>query len=111
MPRVSKEDLLKKANAVIGENATEEGLSLLEDIADTIEDTSDIEAKEKEIEELKAKIVETEKTWSERYRSRFTDHTPSTEPQTVQAEVDNGANEDDIEPPSFEEIGGIIAEF
>lgn len=104
MSRVSKEDLLKKANSVIGDNATEEGLSLLEDIADTIEDSSEIDSYIKQIEELKQKVADTEKTWSERYRARFTDYTPSTDPEPKKKEVDNGANDDDIEPPSFEDI-------
>lgn len=104
MPKVSKEELLKKANSVIGENATEEGISLLEDIQDTIEDTTDISEYVKQIEELKQKVADTEKTWSERYRARFTDYTPSTDPEPLKTEVDNGSNEEDIEPPSFEDI-------
>lgn len=104
MPKVSKEELLKKANSVIGENATEEGISLLEDIQDTIEDSTDISEYVKQIEELKQKVADTEKTWSERYRARFVDYTPSTDPEPVKSEVDNGSNEEDIEPPSFEDI-------
>ena len=108
MPKVSKEELLKKANAVIGEDATAEGLSLLEDIADTIEDTNDIDKYVKEIEELKQKVTDTEKMWSEKYRARFMDFTPSTEPQAETSEVDNGDNPDDEEPPTFEEIANMF---
>lgn len=108
MPRLSKEDLLKKVNAFIGEEATDEGLSLLEDIADTIEELSDISEKDKRIQELEDRVKTIDSEWREKYRARFMDFTPSTDPEGKESEVDNGANEDTIDPPSFEDIA---AEF
>ena len=108
MAKLTKEELLKKANAFIGDQATDEGVSLLEDIADTIEDTTDISEYVKRIEELEQKVSDTENTWREKYRARFLDFTPDTKPEPIKDEVDNGANDDDIEPPSFEEIAAMF---
>ena len=108
MAKLTKEELLKKANAFIGDQATDEGVSLLEDIADTIEDTTDISEYVKRIEELEQKVSDTENTWREKYRARFLDSTPDTKPEPVKDEVDNGGNDDDIEPPSFEEIAAMF---
>ena len=108
MAKLTKEELLKKANAFIGDQATDEGVSLLEDIADTIEDTTDISEYVKRIEELEQKVSDTENTWREKYRARFLDSTPDTKPEPIKEEVDNGANDDDIEPPSFEEIAAMF---
>lgn len=108
MAKLTKEELLKKANAFIGDQATDEGVSLLEDIADTIEDTTDISEYVKKIEELEQKVSDTENTWREKYRARFLDSTPDTKPEPQKEEVDNGANDDDIEPPSFEEIAAMF---
>ena len=108
MAKLTKEELLKKANAFIGDQATDEGVSLLEDIADTIEDTTDISEYVKKIEELEQKVSDTENTWREKYRARFLDSTPDTKPEPVKEEADNGGNDDDIEPPSFEEIAAMF---
>lgn len=108
MAKLTKEELLKKANAFIGDQATDEGVSLLEDIADTIEDTIDISEYVKKIEELEQKVSDTENTWREKYRARFLDSTPDTKPEPIKDEVDNGDNDDDIEPPSFEEIAAMF---
>ena len=106
MPKLSKEDLIKKASAFIGDNTSDEAISLLEDLSDTLsEDTTDISGYVKEIEDLKNKVVETENTWREKYKARFTDYTPANG-KDKKTEVDNGANssEDDLEPPTFDEI-------
>ena len=108
MPRVSKEDLLKKANSIIGDNPSDEALSLLEDISDTLEDNNDISEYTKKITELENKVATIDKEWRDKYRARFLDYTPDTDAGAQKSEEDNGANDDDIEPPSFEDLA---AEF
>ena len=112
MPRVDKPELMKRVSGYIGEDNSDEALSLLEDIQDTIEDSSDVSSYVTEIEELKKKVEETETTWREKYKARFTDYTPDAS-ESVRTEVDSGSNseEDDIEPPSEEELGSILAEY
>ena len=105
MAKVTKDELLKKFNDFIGENATDEALSIMEDISDSMEPGVDVSEFEIKISELEQKVTDTENAWREKYRNRFmnNDVTPDTAPESVDSEVDNGSN-DDIEPPSFEDI-------
>ena len=43
MAKLSKEDLIKKVNEMFGEDATDEQISLLEDISDSMETSNDNE--------------------------------------------------------------------
>lgn len=108
MAKVTKEELLKKANAVIGDNPSDDALSLLEDITDSVGDNSASVEAAKRIEELENKVKTVEAEWREKYRARFLDYTPDTDAGAKKSEEDNGANDDDIDPPSFEELA---AEF
>lgn len=108
MAKVSKEELLKKANVVIGDNPSDDALSLLEDITDSFGDNSASVEAAKRIEELENKVKTVEAEWRKKYRDRFLDYTPDTDAGAKKSEEDNGANDDDIEPPSFEDLA---AEF
>lgn len=57
----SKEELLNAVNALSAENLEEQVLTLMEDVADTMDNLSDVEAKLKELDE----------SWKKRYRERF----------------------------------------
>lgn len=57
----SKEELLTAVNALSAENLEEQVLTLLEDVADTLDNLSGVEAKLKELDE----------SWKKRYRERF----------------------------------------
>ena len=57
----SKEELLTAVNALSAENLEEQVLTLMEDVADTMDNLSDVEAKLKELDE----------SWKKRYRERF----------------------------------------
>lgn len=104
MAKVTKDELLKKFNDFIGENATDEALSIMEDISDSM-DGVDVSALQTTIDELNKKVTDVENEWREKYRQRFmsSDVTPDTKADPVDSEVDTGAN-DEVEPPSFEEI-------
>jgi len=108
MAIVTQEELLKQANEVIGENPTDAALALLENIADTVGNNSASAESAKKIEELENKVKTVEAEWRKKYRDRFLDYTPDTDVGAKKSEEDNGANDDDIEPPSFEELA---AEF
>lgn len=64
MAVLSKEDLIAKFNSAIGENLSDENLSLLEDINDTFDSMSDSE-------DWKSKYEENDKNWREKYKARF----------------------------------------
>ena len=94
MAKLSKEDLIKKVNEVFGEDATDEQLSLLEDISDSMEDSNN-----DELETTKQALTKAQtdlKEFKQKYRERFlggVDNTPS--PKDVHDELnEDGETED-----------------
>ena len=109
MPKLNKEEIIKKLSDYIGEDTSDGALSLLEDVTDTLEDSTDVSKYVSEIEELKNKIEETDTMWREKYKARFTDYTPDTSASN-ESMVDTGDNseDEDIEPPTEEELANRI---
>lgn len=64
----SKEDLIASIKAVIGEDTTDESLSLLEDVSDTF---TSFESETKDKTDWKTKYDELDKSWRQKYRDRF----------------------------------------
>lgn len=64
MAVLSKEDLIAKLNASFGENLSDDNISLLEDVSDTIDSFSDTE-------DWKTKYEENDASWRKRYKERF----------------------------------------
>ena len=108
MPKVSKDDLIKRVSEFIKDDEREEGIKLLEDIADTLEDSTDVSSYETRIQELENQVKQVGDEWRARYIERFgtynADVTPSTNPADEETEVDNGSNDESIDPPTFEDI-------
>ena len=63
----SKEELLAFINELSAENLEEQVLTLMEDVADTLGNLSDVETRLKELDE----------SWKKRYRERFLKGEPS----------------------------------
>lgn len=85
--RLSKEDLIKnftQFGTEEGVEPTDEFLTMLEDITDTIDGLSEnnerITELEKELNEEKNKVKEVEKTWKQKYIDRFVEGTSKSEP-------------------------------
>lgn len=85
--RLSKEELItkfKNYGTVEGEEPTDEFLSMLEDITDTIDGLSETNERITELEtELNAekdKVKEVEKNWKQKYIDRFGEGTSKPEP-------------------------------
>ena len=78
MAKLSKEDLIKKVNEMFGEDATDEQLSLLEDISDSMQDSNN-----DELESTKQALTQAQtdlKEFKQKYRERFlggVDNNPS----------------------------------
>ena len=94
MAKLSKEDLIKKVNEMFGEDATDEQLSLLEDISDSMEDSN-----KNELESTKKALTQAQtdlKEFKQKYRERFlggVDNNPS--PQDVKNDIkEDGETED-----------------
>lgn len=86
----TKEDLVARLTASFGENLSDDNISLLEDVSDTIDSFSDTE-------DWKTKYEENDASWRKRYKERFEGK-----------EDDNPDNEPEIEhyesPTKFEDL-------
>lgn len=75
MAIVSKEELLKQIKEALGDNvSSDEGISLIENVTDTIGslgDTDKITELNKTIADLEEKVKTTEDTWRAKYTERF----------------------------------------
>lgn len=60
----TKEDLVARISAIFGENLSDDNISLLEDVSDTIDSFSDKE-------DWKTKYEENDASWRKRYKERF----------------------------------------
>lgn len=74
MAVISGEDLLKRISERIGEDNSDEALSLLEDASDTIKDFE-----ERDSEDWKEKYEENDAKWRKKYRDRFENGEPDIE--------------------------------
>jgi hypothetical protein len=78
MAKLSKEDLIKKVNEVFGEDATDDQISLLEDISDSMGDPDN-----DELETTRQALTKAQtdlKEFKQKYRERFlggVDNSPS----------------------------------
>lgn len=64
----SKDDILSTISAVLGENNSEDAITLLEDITDTLDD---YETRTKDSTAWKQKYEENDKAWRQKYKDRF----------------------------------------
>lgn len=105
MTKMIKKDLIKFVTDYIGDDKSDANIQLLENITDSIEEGPDVSEYETKITELENKVNSIDAEWRAKYVARFNDYTPDSS-DDKKSEVDNGANpeEDDIEPPTFEEI-------
>jgi len=69
MSVVSKDSILQSVKAIIGEEPSDEALSLLEDVADTF---GDLETKASDTTDWKTKYEDNDKEWRRKYTERFT---------------------------------------
>ena len=64
----TKDEILASISTRIGEDNSDEAITLLEDISDTL---NDLEAKSKDTTDWQKKYTENDQMWRERYRERF----------------------------------------
>lgn len=94
MGRLSKEELIKKVNEMFGENASDEQISLLEDISDSMGDSNN-----DELETTKQALTKAQtdlKEFKQKYRERFlggVDNTPS--PKDIHDEKEEKEDEEE----------------
>lgn len=91
MAVISVEDLMKRISERIGDDNSDEALSLLEDVSDTIKDFE-----ERDSEDWKAKYEENDAKWRKKYRERFENAAPDIE--------EKEEKEDTIEVKSYDDL-------
>lgn len=67
---VTLNELLNTLNDIIGENTSDEALSMIENLTDTFNDLS-TKATNNDAEQWKSKFEENDKAWREKYKARF----------------------------------------
>lgn len=72
-----KEELLDAIKGVVGESATDEVLSLIEDVSDTF---TDLEEKTKDQTDYKKQLEENDQMWRKKYHDRFFNTTDDKDP-------------------------------
>lgn len=101
----SKEELLSTVKTLIGDNPSDDAIALLEDISDTLDNSTGGSSDEdkKKIEELEKQIKEVDETWRKKYTDRF--FSPS-DPKDKDDDEQKDDEEDDKKdsPKTFEEL-------
>ena len=89
MAVISKEDLLKRISERIGDDNSDEALSLLEDVSDTITDFEERDSEDwkTKSEDWKTKYEENDAKWRKKYRERFENEAPDIEEKKETIEV------------------------
>ena len=93
MAVLSREDLMKRLNEALGEDAD---VSIMEDVADTYDDLAD----HSDADEWERRYNENEAAWRKRYRDRFECGTPDSGPIITT----DDEQEDDIKVKTFDEL-------
>ena len=94
----SKEEILNSINALVGENADDNVLTIIEDVSDTF---ADFEVKTKDATNWKEKYEQNDAEWRQKYKERFMEG--GTNDNT---DNDNFQNTDDSKPTpmTFEDL-------
>ncbi len=82
----SKDEILQTIKSIIGENADDTNLALLEDVSDTLDD---YENRNNDGTDWKQKYEDNDKEWRQRYKDRFFSR---------EVEEDNDLDNDEPEP-------------
>lgn len=95
---ISREELISSAREIFGEDSTDEQITFIENLSDTV---SDFEERITSSGDWKTKYEENDANWRKRYTERFVN------PSITQEEIINKQKEDVIDdgtPKSFEEL-------
>ena len=93
----TKEEILEQVRSLLNESTSDEALSLIEDIDDTV---SDFENRTKENTDWKEKYEENDATWRKRYHDRFFNHSADNDDNPD----DDESNEDKPKTYTYDEL-------
>lgn len=103
----SKDELLSSLKSIIGDTPSDEELTLLEDMSDTLDNSTGGSSDEdkKKIEELEKQVKDTDEMWRKRYADRFLNPSDDNGNGSDDGNSDDGQGDDDDESPkTFEEL-------
>lgn len=110
MAVLTAEKVMERIRARIGDDVSDEAISLVEDVSDTLTSleekataTPDLEAMKTEYEK---KIADTENAWRQKYRDRFfSEGAPQSNVETDSVDVLSGNDvEDEVTIKSYDEL-------
>lgn len=101
----SKDELLQSVKGLLGDTPSDEGIALLEDISDTLDNSTGSSSDEdkKTIEELQKKVKEVDDNWRKKYTERFMKPSDDSNSDDEQDE-DDSEEQDDNSPKTFDEL-------
>lgn len=91
----TKDELIQSLSAVLGDNASDEALALMEDVSDTLDDNA-----AKGAVDWEQKYRENDAAWRTRYRDRFMNNADNND----QPDVDHIISPVPVERPTFENL-------
>lgn len=100
----SKDEILKSVKGLLGDTPSDEGIALLEDISDTLDNSTGGSSDEdkKTIEELQKKVKEVDDNWRKKYTDRFMK--PSVDNPDDEQDEDDSEEQEDNSPKTFDEL-------
>lgn len=94
--KLSREEFFEKIKTIVGEDTSEETLSIIEDLTDTYNHLEELSTGQ---EDWKAKYEENDKEWREKYRDRFFNSDDVTNDN-----LEENEDVDEDEPLSYEDL-------
>lgn len=98
---LSKDDFISRISERLGEDNSDETLTFIEDVTDTLNDYEE-RLSSTDNEDWKSKYDELDASWRKRYRERF--FKPETTPEEVKDEQEKDVKEDPNEDVTFDEL-------
>lgn len=99
MPVLKKEELIEKFKSKFVDDTSDESISLLEDLSDTI---TDLETKSSDQTDWKTKYEENDASWRKKYTERF--FSPAPNDETPPAPPSSPADDDDQLGLKYEDL-------
>ena len=106
----SKDELLTNVKSLLGDNLSDEGIALLEDISDTLDSSTGSSSDEdkKTIAELEQKVKDTDSMWRQKYADRFLNPSNSIGNENDVSEGLEDEPENDNSPKQFSDLFSVI---
>lgn len=102
-----KEEIINQLTNILGDNKTsDEAIALLEDVSDTLDagNSASVEDLTKKLEEANKKLEDNDKSWREKYASRFNAPTPNPAPDPDPSGDGEGDDGEEEEPKTFGDL-------